>query len=251
MAYSYYYDPAKDCHTDPVHLMDFDKAQIFAGSRAAVAERYNWAMTVACTDYPAKFENLIAVNAAAKKIVPAALYKFPEVPALSIDWGDHEAPSLPIEWWAGLTEWLFTLNGPVAFYCLGGHGRTGTALAILAGLSGLVGNNDDPVAWVHEHYCKKACESQAQLDYIEEITGLEVRVKPSGFGAVVNRSWPGYPNPDPNAGKNLELWEPYTDAKGKIIGYSREVADGIEWATPQELAAKKARLELDDPDPVG
>lgn len=50
--------------------------------------------------------------------------------------------------------------------CLGGHGRTGTALALLAVLAGHP--PDDAVAWVRHHYCPDAVETRAQLAYVLE-----------------------------------------------------------------------------------
>lgn len=44
--------------------------------------------------------------------------------------------------------------------CLGGHGRTGTALACLAVLSGHCA--DDAVAWVRASYCAMAVETPEQ-----------------------------------------------------------------------------------------
>ena len=44
--------------------------------------------------------------------------------------------------------------------CLGGHSRTGTALACLAVLTGTPAN--DAVAWVRANYCYKAVETDAQ-----------------------------------------------------------------------------------------
>jgi hypothetical protein len=44
--------------------------------------------------------------------------------------------------------------------CLGGHGRTGTALACIAVLAGTP--PDDAVAWVRSSYCEEAVETEAQ-----------------------------------------------------------------------------------------
>ncbi len=44
--------------------------------------------------------------------------------------------------------------------CLGGHGRTGTALACLAVLTGTPAN--EAVAWVRANYCAHAVETEAQ-----------------------------------------------------------------------------------------
>lgn len=55
----------------------------------------------------------------------------------------------------------------VEIACAGGRGRTGTALAVLAVLSGV-----DPagaVAWVREHYHPKAVETRPQRRWIEQV----------------------------------------------------------------------------------
>jgi protein-tyrosine phosphatase len=48
--------------------------------------------------------------------------------------------------------------------CLGGHGRTGTALACLAVLTGHPAL--DAVAWVRSSYCTKAVETPEQEAFI-------------------------------------------------------------------------------------
>ena len=50
--------------------------------------------------------------------------------------------------------------------CLGGHGRTGTALACLAVLAGTP--PDDAVAWVRATYCEKAVETDAQEQLVAD-----------------------------------------------------------------------------------
>lgn len=51
--------------------------------------------------------------------------------------------------------------------CLGGHGRTGTALAILAVLSGL--RADGAVAWVRANYCSMAVETPEQEAFVRQL----------------------------------------------------------------------------------
>jgi protein-tyrosine phosphatase len=48
--------------------------------------------------------------------------------------------------------------------CLGGHGRTGTALACLAVLTGTP--PDEAVAWVRATYCDKAVETEEQRAFV-------------------------------------------------------------------------------------
>jgi hypothetical protein len=49
--------------------------------------------------------------------------------------------------------------------CLGGHGRTGSALACLAVLTGVPA--DGAVDWVRAHYCAKAVETDEQRVFVE------------------------------------------------------------------------------------
>jgi protein-tyrosine phosphatase len=53
----------------------------------------------------------------------------------------------------------------VELACLGGHGRTGTALGALAVLAGLP-EGSDPVAWVRTAYCERAIETDGQLAFV-------------------------------------------------------------------------------------
>ncbi len=48
--------------------------------------------------------------------------------------------------------------------CLGGHGRTGTALAVLAVLAGQPRHT--AVDWVRTHYCPAAVETTAQEEFV-------------------------------------------------------------------------------------
>ena len=48
--------------------------------------------------------------------------------------------------------------------CLGGHGRTGTALACLAVLTGTPAS--EAVAWVRANYCEKAIETDEQASFV-------------------------------------------------------------------------------------
>ena len=52
--------------------------------------------------------------------------------------------------------------------CAGGHGRTGTALACLAVLTGLPAG--EAVAWVRRTYCGGAVETEEQRAFVEAFT---------------------------------------------------------------------------------
>jgi protein-tyrosine phosphatase len=66
----------------------------------------------------------------------------------------------------------------VVVHCWAGHGRTGTALAILAVLLGAAPPGD-PVAWLRSVYCREAVETDGQLRYVGEITGRPVAAPPT------------------------------------------------------------------------
>jgi protein-tyrosine phosphatase len=51
--------------------------------------------------------------------------------------------------------------------CIGGHGRTGTALACLALLSGV--KREEAVSWVKTNYCSSAVESPEQAAYVSSL----------------------------------------------------------------------------------
>jgi hypothetical protein len=55
----------------------------------------------------------------------------------------------------------------VEIACGGGVGRTGTALAVLAVMSGVA--PDDAVAWVRAHYRPRAVETRRQRRWVESV----------------------------------------------------------------------------------
>jgi protein-tyrosine phosphatase len=70
---------------------------------------------------------------------------------------------------AALEEaWARAVSERVEVACSGGHGRTGTALACLAVLDGVP--PDEAVAWVREHYRRRAVETPAQARFARLFT---------------------------------------------------------------------------------
>jgi len=175
--------PCRHALNTPVFTIG--QARIFAGSKAEILGSTGWdfIFSLLRETTATALETNISVNTAAKDIFPTTLHKIPPVPRVIIDWPDQGMPILPVAWWNGLVQWLFEFNGSVAFHCFGGHGRTGTALAIIAALAGLLPKaeiekkkkkNSCPVLWIRERYCKEAVESDEQLDYIQAITNRTV-----------------------------------------------------------------------------
>ncbi len=103
---------------------------------------------------------------------------------INLGWKDFESGSMSKDEWAELIAFLkergkSSKKGPqkVLVACMGGHGRTGSALAILAGL--LEWTKDDPVKFIRDNYCEKVVESDKQIEQIKDYTGLDVQCKPS------------------------------------------------------------------------
>jgi len=120
---------------------------------------------------------------------PLNLLNFNKVPSIiKIDWSDMGVPDLPKSFWKELIKVIRAEKKRVVISCLGGHGRTGTALSILAVMMGIT--KTDPVKFIREKYCKEAVESNSQLDYIEEMTGIKVEEK----GAKSYTTTYTYPN---------------------------------------------------------
>jgi len=90
-------------------------------------------------------------------------------PQISIDWPDMGIPPLRPGFWnriAALAKQEGFTN--VLFYCIGGHGRTGTALcSVLVECAELTPK--DAITYVRKMYCKEAVESPAQTGYLEAL----------------------------------------------------------------------------------
>jgi protein-tyrosine phosphatase len=82
-----------------------------------------------------------------------------------IRWPDFWLPSDPAAAAAALREARErTETGRVEIACHGGNGRTGTALACLAVLDGLPG--DQAIAYVRRHYAPRAVETPWQRRFV-------------------------------------------------------------------------------------
>jgi protein-tyrosine phosphatase family protein len=90
----------------------------------------------------------------------------PPWPHDHLDWRDFGVPEEPASLIAALRGVLDRVGAGerVEIGCLGGHGRTGTALACLAVLSGHP--PADAVAWVRANYCAKAVETDEQAAFV-------------------------------------------------------------------------------------
>lgn len=83
------------------------------------------------------------------------------------DFGVPDEAALRIALACLLAEMRARPDGTFHIGCRVGLGRTGTALACLARMTGVEG---DPVAWVRAHYDPRAVETPAQEDFARRFT---------------------------------------------------------------------------------
>jgi hypothetical protein len=98
--------------------------------------------------------------------------KIAEVTHIKIDWPDYGVPMVGKNGWEALVKDLENINGKVIVACTGGHGRTGTTLAIIGYLSGRWDKAINPIRHLRGIYCDKAVESYEQREYVYEMTGF-------------------------------------------------------------------------------
>lgn len=86
-------------------------------------------------------------------------------PCRWVRWHDSRLPASTADAMDALREaHARAATEKVEIACGGGIGRTGTALSVLALLSGVPA--DDAVAWVREHYHRRAVETHGQRRWI-------------------------------------------------------------------------------------
>lgn len=90
---------------------------------------------------------------------------------MTIDWPDYSTPPVLPGFFKKLHQEVVNKGiKEVLFFCMGGHGRTGTALAAtLIELCNM--GSAEATEWIHEKYCTEAIESDSQKNYLKDIAG--------------------------------------------------------------------------------
>ncbi len=166
----------------PKNVMDIGGVSIYGSSAFLVSRIPNLALRIDLSGLDLGSQ-LVGGNPAARALLPQGL--FTSVPSLSINWADGTAHTLDVAWWETLIEAIYALpeGSSVAVCCVGGTGRTGTVLAILAGLTHQLDSegDGDPVKWVRDRYYDDAVETEEQMWYVEDITGRITSAYPSDY----------------------------------------------------------------------
>ena len=97
---------------------------------------------------------------------------------ISIDWPDFGIPTdVGREFWLALVDDIKRLGiKTISTQCVGGHGRTGVQLSILAHMLGAIEKPDaySLIKWVQSNYCHHAVETSGQQRYVAEMCELPV-----------------------------------------------------------------------------
>ncbi len=152
---------------------------LWAGAKDELLEQGGWALVISAVGFNDFTDNPLTTTPGARALLPGALFDWAPPACVGITWPDRGIPALGAAWWRELAKALPAVKGDIGVCCMGGHGRTGVMLAILAALLGKVKKGDCPVEWVRAHYCNSTVESEAQADYVERITGRKVFAEPS------------------------------------------------------------------------
>jgi hypothetical protein len=154
-----------DCHKGAVVVDKIGSVTVFAGgwSRDLVIPPHTLVIDLTGREAPAAFSSVKDVSVSG--------------------WADYDIISLPVKdfgtphvdagWWSNFASQVIqhclTAGQNVLVCCDGGHGRTGTILAIL--LWHWKGQPDiDMVSWVRRNYCEFAVETPAQEKYVAACT---------------------------------------------------------------------------------
>lgn len=95
----------------------------------------------------------------------------PEWISFQLTWTDRRLPKVPMGQVLWMVDYLLDLargGHVVEIGCIGGHGRTGTLMAVMALKAG-AGNAEAARNFVRERYCKQAIESDVQEWYVDAV----------------------------------------------------------------------------------
>jgi hypothetical protein len=215
---NYVHKPVEPCHTDGTLIFTKHGTEFYAGKYAGVSKRgYSLILDLA------KAVTATTSSTNAKGHVKEFADNI-SAQIIHINWPDYGIITWERERFEALLAAIKADKlESVYICCIGGHGRTGTMMSILAGLSNAIPDGECPVTWLRNKYCNNVVESAAQLDYVREITGLKVAAEPGkvwesyGVNQYNRTSWQQPSKPGPLY--DDDYFKPW---QGKVYG-SREL----------------------------
>jgi len=183
-------DSLRTCHKHPSLVLTSKGLEIYADSMQGVEEVFREFDLVISLGQEIRFKvsstYLLESKPFRRLLGLKKNSNMPEI--LYLNWPDMSVPSYSREFWVELSRILKKKGNDrdrrgrkykVIMHCYGGHGRTGTALAILSRF--IEGRINRLVMRIREGYCPNAVETSGQISYVERITGILE-------GAIVSRS---------------------------------------------------------------
>lgn len=166
---SYNYTPQPACHHEPTCVTSIEGIEYYCADRDGVAE----------------FVGDAAINFTGASTFPQ-LAHIPQLAAqidcdyeeIVVTWTDYGLPRVKSTFWKALHDYCKSRGWKkVCLHCIGGHGRTGTAICAMM-IAVEKWTVQDAVEYVREEYCRHAVESSSQCDYLcgldEELNDREI-----------------------------------------------------------------------------
>ena len=100
----------------------------------------------------------------------------PNYKEIMLDWPDRGVVQLPKEFWKDLIAYADKMKYKILVFCMGGHGRTGTAVASIL-VTAMGYTPKDAVEWVWANYCEEAIETDSQIQYVYGLAGQKYTSK--------------------------------------------------------------------------
>jgi protein-tyrosine phosphatase len=161
------YTSYKECHTgiNPIFTIE-NGGTLYAGgwTRGAVPSE---GMVVIDLD-GMYYDNRIQANSAAQALFQNVLS---DNPVIYMPIKDFSVPAWSASYWAKIAldiDAILSSGKDVLVCCVGGHGRTGLFVSILAGLF-VPEAADTPIEWLRTIYCDSAVETRSQEQYVRRI----------------------------------------------------------------------------------
>ena len=147
---------------NPTCVYDKDGLEIWAGSKyqsEPYAFQFGYVLNCSGTRLKSK-EHRIPFKWGGK-------YENVAIREIFLDWDNNEPPEIAPEFWGELVAELKSSKTSVLVCCMGGHGRTGTALASMLIADGWTAT--EAIHYIWDIYCKDAVETQSQVDYLKKL----------------------------------------------------------------------------------
>lgn len=174
---------------EPKFVFELNGVAVYAGAKTDIPRSHEFDLILNLTGYRAQHTSKVVEGPAPFE----ALNKYFSTVACDevlIDWIDNQDLPAPRDFWPSL--WTLIASGGykrVCVCCMGGHGRTGTALAILRAVF-LKEPPKDAIDWVRRVVCEDCIESFKQEDSVFRAVGLEPPKHPSlSTGLVASDPW--------------------------------------------------------------